>query len=116
MICPNLIYLPGSHEPETLLKMEESPKITENSINLHLKSKIIKDDLLLVGIGGSTCGISSKEEFYHSYHDLDTKAIIWKEYPYVDNNDSPNYEKVTKCSKKIWIKLIHWWINIKEMF
>jgi len=73
---PNLIYLPGNHDPETLFKVEESPKITENSINLHLKSEIIKDDLLLVGISGCACGISSKEEFYHSYSDLDTKAII----------------------------------------
>jgi Icc-related predicted phosphoesterase len=100
LICPNLIYLPGNHDPETLFKVEESPKITENSVNLHLKSEIIKDDLLLVGIGGSTCGISSKEEFYHSYHDLDTKAIIWKGYPYVDNNDSPNYEKSDEMFKK----------------
>jgi hypothetical protein len=43
---------------------------------LHLKSHLIKDDLLLVGVGGCTCAVSSKEEFYHSYHDLDTKKII----------------------------------------
>ena len=76
LICPNLIYVPGNYDPETLFKVDESPKITENSINLHLKSHIIKDDLLLVGVGGCTCAVSSKEEFYHSYHDLDTKKII----------------------------------------
>ena len=76
LICPNLIYVPGNHDPEILFKVDESPKITENSINLHLKSHLIKDDLLLVGVGGCTCAVSSKEEFYHSYHDLDTKKII----------------------------------------
>ena len=35
LICLNLIYLPGKHDPGTLFKVEESPKITENSINLH---------------------------------------------------------------------------------
>ena len=100
LICPNLIYVPGNHDPETLFKVDESPKITENSINLHLKSHIIKDDLLLVGVGGCTCAVSSKEEFYHSYHDLDTKKIIWKGYPYIDNNDSPNYEKSDEMLKK----------------
>ena len=101
LICPNLIYVPGNHDPQTLFKVEESPKITNNSINLHLKSHIIKDDLLLVGVGGCTCAISSKEEFYHSYHDLDTKSIIWKGYPYIDNNDSPNYEKSDEMLEKI---------------
>ena len=50
-----------------------------------------KNDLLLVGIGGSICGISSKEEFCHLYLNLGTKSIIWKYCPYIDNNDSPNY-------------------------
>lgn len=100
LICPNLIYVPGNHDPEILFKVDESPKITENSINLHLKSHLIKDDLLLVGVGGCTCAVSSKEEFYHSYHDLDTKKIIWKGYPYIDNNDSPNYEKSDEMLKK----------------
>ena len=35
LICLNLIYLPEKHNPETLFKVEEFPKITENSINLH---------------------------------------------------------------------------------
>jgi len=100
LICPKLIYVPGNHDPHTLFNLEESPKITENSINLHLKSEIIKDDLLLVGVGGNTCGISSKEEFYHSYRNLDTKNIIRKGYPYIDNNDSPNYEKSDEMLKK----------------
>jgi len=59
----------------------------------------------LVGIGGSTCGISFKEEFYHSYRDLDTKTIIWKGYPYIDNNDSPNYEKSNQIFKKYLDKI-----------
>jgi len=37
-----LIYFPCNHDPQTLFIVEESPKITENSINLHLKSEIIK--------------------------------------------------------------------------
>ena len=35
LICLNLIYLPGKHDPETLFKVEESPKITEYSLNWH---------------------------------------------------------------------------------
>ena len=73
------MYVPCNHDPETLFKVEESPKIIENSVNLHLYLEIIKDDLLLVDIGGNTCGISSKEEFYHSYRDLDTKSINGKD-------------------------------------
>ena len=57
-ICPNIIYVPGNHDPHTLFKVGESPKITENSINLHLRSHIIKDDLLLVGVVGCICAIS----------------------------------------------------------
>ena len=59
----------------------------------------------MVGIGGSTCGISFKEEFYHSYRDLDTKTIIWKGYLYIDNNDSPNYEKSNQIFKKYLDKI-----------
>ena len=69
-ICPKLIYLPGNHDPMNLFKVENSPKITENSINLHLKSHMIKDDLLLVGIGGATCSIYSENELYHTYKNL----------------------------------------------
>ena len=99
-ICPNLIYVPGNHDPGTLFKVEESPKITENSVNMHLKTHIIKDDLLLVGVGGCTCALISDEKFYHGYQNLDTKKVVWKGYPYVDNNDSPNYEKSDEMLKK----------------
>ena len=92
-ISPNLIYLPGNHDFLNLFKVEESPKLTDNSINLHLKSEVIKDDLLLVGIGGAICSIYSDEEFYHAYQKLDKKNIEWKGYPYIDNIDSPDYEK-----------------------
>ena len=101
-ICPNIIYVPGNHDPQTLFKVEESPKITENSINLHLRSHIIKDDLLLVGVGGCICAVSSKEEkdFCHSYHNIDTKKIVWPGYPYIDSNDSPDYEKSDEILRK----------------
>ena len=100
------MYVPCNHDPETLFKVEESPKIRENSVNLHLYLEIIKDDLLLVDIGGSTCGISSKEEFYHSYRDLDTKSINGKDIHILITMIRLIMKKVKKCSKKIWIKLI----------
>ena len=37
-----LIYFTFNHDPQTLFIVEEYVKITENSINLHLKSEIIK--------------------------------------------------------------------------
>ena len=98
-ICPNLIYLPGNHDFINLFKVEDSPKLTENSINLHLKSLIVKDDLLLVGIGGAICSLYSDEEFYHSYRNLNKNNIEWKGYPYIDNEDSPNYDKSDEMFK-----------------
>ncbi len=98
-ICPNLIYLPGNHDFKNLFSVEDSPKLTENSVNLHLKSIIIKEDLLLVGIGGATCALYTDEEFYHAYQNLDKNNIEWKGYPYIDNEDSPNYEKSDEMFK-----------------
>ena len=99
LISPNLIYLPGNHDFINLFKVEDSPKLTENSINIHLKSHIIKDDLLLVGIGGAICSLYSNEEFYHAYKNIDKNNIEWKGYPYIDNNDSPNYDKSDELFK-----------------
>jgi Icc-related predicted phosphoesterase len=98
-ISPNLIYLPGNHDFINLFK-GDSPKLTESSTNLHLKSLVIKDDLLLVGIGGSICSIYSEEKYYHSYKNLNTKNIEWKGYPYIDDKDSPNYEKSDEMFRK----------------
>lgn len=99
-ICPNLIYLPGNHDFINLFKVEDSPKLTPNSINIHLNKYKIKDDLLLVGIGGAICSLSTDEEFYHGYQNIDKKNIEWKGYPYIDNEDSPNYEKSDEMFKK----------------
>ena len=98
-ISPNLIYLPGNHDFINLFRGKDAPKFTDNSVNLHLDSLVIKDDLLLVGIGGAICSIYSDEEFYHSYQNLNTKNIEWKGYPYIDNNDTPNYEKSDEMFK-----------------
>ena len=100
LICPNLVFLPGNHDFSNLFKVEDSPKLTDNSVNLHLKSLLIKDDLLLVGIGGSICSLYSNEEFFHAYKNIDKNNIEWKGYPYIDNNDSPNYEKSDELFKK----------------
>ena len=100
----NLIYLPGNHDPSTLYS-DSPPQFTYNSINLHLKSLKIKDDLLLVGCGGSTCAISSDETLYHSYQNLDTKNIIRGGYPYIDNMTNPNYEKSDELLKNDLNKL-----------
>ena len=35
-----------------------------------------------------------------SIPNLNPKNIIWKGYPYIDNNDSPNYEKNDEMLKK----------------
>lgn len=98
-ICPNLIYLPGNHDFQQLFNKEDSPKLTDNSVNLHLKSLGIKDDLLLVGIGGAICALYTDEEFYHAYQNLDKNNIEWKGYPYIDDEDSPNYEKSDEMFK-----------------
>ena len=98
-ISPNLIYLPGNHDFLKLFNIEDCPKITENSINLHLKSHLIKEDLLLVGIGGSICSLYTDEEFYHAYKNIDKNKIEWKGYPYIDNEDSPNYDKSDEMFK-----------------
>ena len=100
LISPNLIYIPGNHDFINLFKVEESPKLTENSINLHLSEHLIKDDLLLVGIGGSICSLFSDEEFYHAYKKLDKSKIEWKGYPYIDNKNSPDYEKSDEMFRK----------------
>ena len=89
----------GNHDFKNLFSVQDSPKITENSINLHLKSIVIKEDLLLVGIGGATCALYTDEEFYHAYQNLDKNNIEWKGYPYIDNEDSPNYEKSDEMFK-----------------
>ena len=102
-INSNIIYLPGNHDPVTLFK--DPPKITENSINLHLSSYKIKDDLLLIGLGGSNCSIKTDETLYHSYENLDTKNITWKGYPYIDDMTSPNYEKSDELLKNDLDKL-----------
>lgn len=100
LISHNLIYLPGNHDFINLFKIEDSPKLTDYSINLHLKSHIIRDDLLLIGIGGAICSLYSNEEFYHAYKNIDKNNVEWKGYPYIDNNDSPNYEKSDEMFKK----------------
>ena len=100
LISPNLIYIPGNHDFINLFKVEDSPKLTENSINLHLSKYLIKDDLLLVGIGGSICSLYSDEEFYHAYKKLDKSNIEWKGYPYIDNKQSPDYEKSDEMFRK----------------
>ena len=94
----NLIYLPGNHDPSTLYSTCP-PHFTFNSLNLHLKSIKIKEDLLLVGVGGSTCAISSDETLYHSYQNLNTKNIIRPGYPYINDMVSPNYEKSDELLK-----------------
>lgn len=99
-ICPKLIYLPGNHDHKNFFKVEQSPKITENSINLHLKSHFLKDDLLIIGIGGSICSFYSNEEFYPAYKDINTKNIEWLGYPYINDFNSPNYEKSDELFKK----------------
>ena len=105
-ISPNLIYLPGNHDFLKLFNIEDCPKITENSINLHLKSHLIKEDLLLVGIGGSICSLSTDEEFYHAYKNIDKNNVEWKGYPYIDNNDIPNYDKSDEIFKNDLEKIV----------
>ena len=102
-INTNIIYLPGNHDPVTLFK--DQPKITENSINLHLNSYKIKNDLLLIGLGGSNCSIKSDETLYHNFKNLDAKNITWKGYPYIDNMTDPNYEKSDELLKNDLNKL-----------
>ena len=65
-ISLNLIYLPGNHDFINLCRGKGAPKFTNNSINLHLNSFVIKDDLLLVRIGGSICSIYIDNKYNHS--------------------------------------------------
>ncbi|EDR22272.1 hypothetical protein, conserved [Entamoeba dispar SAW760] len=54
-LCPTVLYVPGNHDPTTLFhnSMHHSVQLTENSINLHRCAYHLKDNLVVVGCGGS---------------------------------------------------------------
>ncbi|KAL7715083.1 Calcineurin-like phosphoesterase domain-containing protein [Entamoeba marina] len=54
-MCPHVLYVPGNHDPTTLFhnSMTHSVQISEKSINLHKCVYHLRDDLVIVGCGGS---------------------------------------------------------------
>ena len=90
-----LIYIPGNHEPFTLFK-NDYPKLSENSLNLHNKFKVLTKDLYIIGIGGSPPildgGVYNEEMI--PFKSCDMKKILFDGYPYnTTGNSEENYVK-----------------------
>ena len=79
-----VIYVPGNHEPFTLFKGDDAPLLTPTSINLHSTSYKIKDDLYIIGVGGSTPILHGDKYQIQQvpFSDLDLKNVKWAGYPY----------------------------------
>ena len=97
-----LIYIPGNHEPFTLFK-NDSPKLSENSLNLHNKFKELTKDLFIIGIGGSPPildGGDYNDEII-PFKSCDMKKILFEGYPYnTTGNSEENYVKSDLLIKK----------------
>lgn len=98
-ISPNVLYLPGNHDPKTLFENTNKKKLGLKSINLHLKKYDINENLLVIGIGGSITNLKSNEKEYHKYK-VNINDIEWKGYPYIDDNENPNFEKCENLFEK----------------
>ena len=94
-ICDKVIYVPGNHDTSTMY--DEVPvQLTEKSINLHMKTFKLDDDLILLGVGGSISSPSTSEVNIHSYHIDNWDNIEWKGYPYMNDINKPLF---TPCDK-----------------
>lgn len=92
-ICPQILYVPGNHEPYTLYQ-KDPPFLTKGSINLHKKYIKLSDDLYILGIGGSVPILQggSYEIGQVPYQDVDLKKVKYAGYPYNVKSDD-NYLK-----------------------
>lgn len=54
-LCPRILFVPGNHDPTFLFSnsLSYSVQLTEKSINLHRCTNHLKDNLVVVGCGGS---------------------------------------------------------------
>ena len=98
-ISPNVIYIPGNHDPKTLFDNDNKIKFGNSSINLHKKKYELNNNLLLIGIGGSITNLISNEKEYYKY-EYNINNVEWRGYPYIDNNENPNFEKCEELFKK----------------
>ena len=98
-ISPNVIYIPGNHDPKILFDNDNKIKFGNSSINLHKKKYEINNNLLVIGIGGSITNLKSNEKEYYKY-DYNINNVEWRGYPYIDNNENPNFEKCEELFKK----------------
>ncbi|CAD8176796.1 unnamed protein product [Paramecium octaurelia] len=76
--CP-IYFIPGNHDSDELLY---DKYLEEGFINIHKKSLQIRDDLWIVGLGGSIPGYNKQ-------------GLIWQGYPYKSDEEySQDLEKL----------------------
>lgn len=68
-----VVYVPGNHDPASLLSLTSSlPRLTSHSCNVHGQVIRIADELVVVGLGGSTDAHCDGE-------------VHWRGYPYTED-------------------------------
>ena len=93
-ICPNIVYVPGNHEPYTTFK-EDSPQLTKGTIGLHKKYLKLTDDLYMIGLGGSP-PILHGDKYSNEqipFKDVNVKQYKWDGYPYNVDKTEENYPR-----------------------
>lgn len=90
-ICDKVIYIPGNHDTSTMFT-ETPVQLTPNSVNLHMKSYRLDDDLLLLGVGGSISNPLTPEVNIHKYKIDNWDNIAWKGYPHINDANNPLFK------------------------
>ena len=66
-ICPNVVYIPGNHDPIKFFTKSESPHIKESIVNIHKDVFRLSDGLVVAGFGGSLPGYKSGEKVWDGF-------------------------------------------------
>ena len=75
-LCPNVVYIPGNHDPINFFNKSDIPFIKDSIVGIHKGVSRLADGLVVAGYGGSLPGYKSGEK-------------VWTGFPY---NETEHFE------------------------
>jgi DNA repair exonuclease SbcCD nuclease subunit len=77
-----ILYVPGNHDPASMFLSADlgKPKLTDYSTNIHKEFRDIREDLAIMGLGGSVPS-------YFLDYTTGEKSPIYFPYPYQSEED-----------------------------
>ena len=66
-ISPNVVYIPGNHDPIRFFRKSEIPFIKESIVDIHTNVFRLSDGLVVAGFGGSLPGYKSGEKVWDGF-------------------------------------------------